>query len=71
MEKVFCYSCNHYFNYGEGEDCIHPFNVKLEKVCEDTYHSPAQYRDTYILEPKAINKDNQCKWFRKENQWNT
>ena len=76
MEKVFCYNCSYFLwsrnTYCYSEDCTYPLNVKVKKVSEDSYYSPAKYMDTYVLEPKVINKDNQCKWWlRKENKWNT
>ena len=72
MEKVFCYNCNHFFCHSSYEICTHPCNIELQKVSGDTYRAPAQYEDKYLLEPKIINKDNQCKWWlRKENKWNT
>ena len=65
MEKVFCYNCDYFRSYGY-KTCIHPYNIELQKVSEDTYCAPAQYVDKYLLKPKVINKDNQCKWWLKK-----
>ena len=68
-EKVFCEDCEYLVKPGPGEHtyrCCHADNIEREESI--TWLSKkVKVTKSYTRAPKEINKNNDCKWYKRDN----
>lgn len=66
-DQVFCESCEYLVQpsvKGRAHNCCHRLNIMKEHLVTWLAKETAK---SYIKEPSTINKNNDCKWYKRDN----